>query len=163
MEDTMTRAYADYGKGLCRHSLFKVHNQELSEDLVQDTYLKTWRYLVRGGKVEIMRSFLYHTLNCLIIDEYRKRRTSSLDVLIEKGFEPGEDKTETLVNQFDGKIALHLLEKLPEKYRIILHMRYSQQLSLTEMSALTGQSKNALSVQIHRGLSKLKVLYTHET
>ncbi len=161
MSATMSGAYTEYGKGLSRHSLFKLHNQQLSEDLVQDTYFKTWSYLVRGGKIDIMRSFLYHTLNCLIIDEYRKRSTSSLDALVEKGYEPGEDKTEILINQFDGKIALHLLDKLPEKYRVILNMRYQQQLSLTEMSALTGQSKNALSVQIHRGLTKLKALYTH--
>jgi RNA polymerase sigma-70 factor (ECF subfamily) len=162
MSATMSDAYTDHGKGLSRHSLFKLNNQQLSEDLVQDTYLKTWSYLVRGGKIDIMRSFLYHTLNCLIIDEYRKRGTSSLDALVEKGFEPGEDKTETLINQLDGGIALTLLDKLPEKYKAILTLRYIKLLSLEEMSALTGQTKNALSVQIHRGLTKLKTLYTHE-
>lgn len=161
MSVTMTGAYADYEKGLSRHSLYKLHNQALSEDLVQDTFFKTWSYLVRGGKIDVMRSFLYHTLNCLIIDEYRKRGTSSLDVLVEKGFEPGIDKTDALINRLDGKIALLLIEKLPEKYRSILHMRYTKHLSLVEMSALTGQTKNALSVQIHRGLTKLKALYTH--
>ncbi|MEK7602374.1 MAG: RNA polymerase sigma factor [Patescibacteria group bacterium] len=161
LEDTMTGAYNDYEKALNRHSYFKVHNHELGEDLVQDTYMKTWAYLLKGGKIELMRAFLYHTLNCLIIDEYRKKKSSSLDVLIDKGFEPGTSDTERLVNALDGKAALLLIARLPPKYQIIMHMRYIQSLSLSEMSEVTGQTKNAMAVQVHRGMEKLKVLYHH--
>lgn len=162
MDAEMAGAYTDHEKGLNRHSLYKLHNRELSEDLVQDTFMKTWGYLQRGGKIEVMRSFLYHTLNCLIIDEYRKRHTSSLDALLEKGFEPSTINSERLIDELDGKTAFLLFKQLPEKYALIMNMRYTQHLSLTEMAALTGQTKNALAVQIHRGLAKLKVLYTHE-
>lgn len=32
-----------------------------------------------------MKAFPYHVLNNLIVDEYRKRKTASLDDLLEKG------------------------------------------------------------------------------
>jgi len=32
-----------------------------------------------------MRAFLYHILNDLIVDEYRKHKASSLTLLMEKG------------------------------------------------------------------------------
>lgn len=38
----MSGAYTDFEGGLNRHSQFKLHNKELSEDLVQDTFMKTW-------------------------------------------------------------------------------------------------------------------------
>jgi DNA-directed RNA polymerase specialized sigma24 family protein len=38
-------------------------------------------------------------------------------------------------------------------------MKYIQHLSIEEMSAITGQSKNVITVQAHRGLAKLKTLY----
>ena len=38
-------------------------------------------------------------------------------------------------------------------------MRYVRDMSLQEISLLTGQSKNAVAVQVHRGLEKLKLLY----
>jgi len=38
-------------------------------------------------------------------------------------------------------------------------MRYVKDLSLKEISLITGQSTNATAVQIHRGLEKLKLLY----
>ncbi len=162
MSATMASAYTDFEKGLNKHSLYKLHNRELSEDLVQDTFMKTWGYLVRGGKIEVMRSFLYHTLNCLIIDEYRKRHISSLDVLIEKGFEPGTINPEQLIDQLDGKTAMLLFQQLPKKYQEIMQMRFIEHLTLSEMAVRSSQTNNAVAVQVHRGLAKLKVLYTHE-
>lgn len=161
MNTTMIGAYLDYEKGLNKHSFFKVHNRELSEDLVQDTFMKTWSYLVRGGRIDVMKAFLYHALNCLIIDEYRKRKTVSLDVLLESGFEPRTSNSENLLNFLDGEKAFLLIQQLPLKYREVIRMRYSQDLSLGEMSNITGQSKNAMAVQVHRGMEKLKLLYKY--
>ena len=39
----LTTAYHDYSKGLNLRAYFKVHNHELGEDLVQDTFAKTWK------------------------------------------------------------------------------------------------------------------------
>jgi RNA polymerase sigma-70 factor (ECF subfamily) len=133
----------------------------MGEDLVQDTFMKTWSYLVKGGKIDVMKAFLYHVLNNLIVDEYRKKKTFSLDVLLEKGFEPGKDHTERLIDILDSKSAVLLIQQLPERYRKVMRMRHVQDLTLAEMSLITGQSKNTLAVQLHRGLEKLKLLYHH--
>lgn len=87
-QSLLTSAHHEYEKGLNAHAFFKVNNRATGEDLVQETFMKTWVYLVKGGKIDVMKSFLYHILNNLIVDEYRKRKTSSLDVLLEKGYEP---------------------------------------------------------------------------
>ena len=80
-------------------------------------------------------------------------------VLIDKGFEPGIDPSAQLINLLDGKAALLLIQHLPLAYRRVMRMRYVQDLSLAEMSLLTGKSKGSLAVQLHRGLAKLKLLY----
>lgn len=152
-------AHEDFSKKLNAYAFFRVNNLTISEDLVQDTFKKTWAYLVKGGKIEIMKSFLYHILKDLIIDEYRKRKSSSLDDLLEKGFEPGEDNSEQLINILDGKRAILLISRLPEKYQKIMRMRYVEDLSLEEMALITGQSKKTLAVQVYRGLEKLKLIY----
>src|SRR6185436_11146437 len=144
------------------HAFFKLNNHVTGEDLVQETFIKTWGYLVKGGKVDIMKAFLYHVLNNLIVDEYRKRKMTSLDVLMEKGLEPGDGRSGRLFDILDGKGALLLIQRLPVAYQKIMRMKYVQELSLQEMSLITGQSKNALAVQAHRGLEKLKVLYFKE-
>ncbi len=123
--------------------------------------MKTWSYLINGGKIDTMKAFLYHILNDLIVDEYRKHKTISFDVLLEKGFEPKNDHSKRLFNLLDGKAAILLIQRLPEKYQKVMRMKYVQELSLKEMSLITGQTKNALAVQLHRGLEKLKMLYNH--
>lgn len=155
----LTVAHHDYEKGLNLYSLFKTHDLALSKDLVQDTFLKTWSYLVKGGKIDVMKAFLYHVLNNLIVDEYRKHKTTSLDVLLEKGFEPSAGHAVNLFNVLDGKAALLLIQRLPKMYQKVMRMRYVQDLSLKEMSLITGQTKNTVAVQVHRGLEKLKLLY----
>ncbi|MFA6077762.1 MAG: RNA polymerase sigma factor [Candidatus Paceibacterota bacterium] len=158
----LTLAHGEYEKGLNSHAFFKTHSHEIGEDLVQDTFMKTWAYLVKGGKIDVMKAFLYHVLNNLIVDEYRKHKTTSLDVLTEKGFDPGNnDSAELLANALDGKAALLLIQLLPETYRKVMNMRYVQDLSLEEISILTGKTKNAVAVQLHRGLEKFKILYGH--
>jgi RNA polymerase sigma-70 factor (ECF subfamily) len=115
--------------------------------------------LSEGGKIDVMKAFLYHVLNDLIVDEYRKRKTTSLEVLLEKGFDPISSDSGRLFNVLDGKTALLLIERLPKTYRKVMRMRYVQDLSLKEMSLITGKSKNSIAVQAHRGLEKLKLLY----
>jgi RNA polymerase sigma-70 factor (ECF subfamily) len=156
----LTVAHRDHHRGLNSHAFFKVNDHATGEDMVQETFMKTWGYLVRGGKIDTMKAFLYHILNNLIVDEYRRRKhkTVSLDTLLEKGFEPrGSDNN--LLNILDGKAALILISRLPKIYQKVMRMRYVQDLTLKEISLITGQSKNAIAVQIHRGLGKLKLLY----
>lgn len=156
----LTSAHKDFNKMLNSYAFFKVNNRETGEDLVQDTFIKTWSYLLKGGKIDAMKSFLYHILNNLIVDEYRKRKnkSSSLDVLLENGFEPGMDDSAQLCNILDGKSAVLMIQNLPKIYKEVIHMRYIKNLSLKEISDITGKSENSIAVQVHRGLEKLKVL-----
>ena len=160
LQDMLTVAHHDYEKGLHARAYFKVSNRAMGKDLVQDTFMKTWVYLLRGGKIKMMEAFLYHILNNLIVDEYRKHKVTSLDVLLEKGFEPGADDPETKFDILDGEAISLLMKRLPKKYKNIIQMRYMRDLSLKEISQLTGQSKNTIAVQVHRGLEKLRLLYS---
>ena len=158
-QTTLITAYTTYQKALNTYAFFKVSDKTTSEDLVQDTFIKTWSYLVKGGEIQTMKAFLYHILNNLIIDEYRKNKPTSLDVLLEKGFEPSIDISDRMVNVLDAKSAVLLISQLPKTYQKVMSMRYVQDMSLEEMSRTTGQTKNTIAVQLHRGLVQLKKIY----
>jgi len=158
-KETLSKAHHDFEKGLNIHAYFKTNDHQIGEDLVQDTFLKTWKYLVKGGQIDLMKAFLYHVLNNLIVDQYRKHKTTSLDTLLEKGYEPKTGDFSKLFDILDGKAAILLIQKLPVAYREIMRMRYVQDLSLKEMALITGESQNSIAVKAHRGLEKLKILY----
>lgn len=121
LREILTAAHLNHEKKLNIHAFFKLSDHNLSEDLVQNTFVKTWKYLVRGGKIDIMKSFLYHILNDLIIDEYRKHKTTSLDALRQKGFEPSINGSERLFNFLDGKASVLLIRRLPKTYQKVMH------------------------------------------
>jgi RNA polymerase sigma-70 factor (ECF subfamily) len=159
LQRIMTIAHQEYEKGLKKHARFRVNDDTKCDDLVQDTFMKTWVYLLKTGKIELMKPFLYHILNCLIIDEYRRKKSASLDVLLENGFEPGSDECMRMVNVLDGKSAMKLITLLPPSYQKVMSMRYVEDLTLTEIALQTGQSKNTIAVKTHRGLEKLRKMY----
>lgn len=156
----LTNGYTDFSKGLYRYAVSKTSNEALADDLVQSTFLKTWAYLKRGGNIEVMEAFLYHVLKALIIDEYRKHKSTSLDVLLEKGFDPTKDDTTRQADIVDGGQVMALIAELPVLYQEVMWLRYMEELSLKEISDITGQTRNTVAVQAYRGLEKLKVLHS---
>lgn len=156
----LTNAHHDHSPGMNKRASYKLNDRERGGELVQDTFLKTWKYLLRGGKIDIIKAFLYHVLNDLIVDEYRKKKPLSLDLLIEQGFQPTVDDIPRLIDKLDGRAAILLIRRLPVKYQKIMLMRYVQDLTLKEMSDINGQSKNTNAVQIYRAGKMLKDLST---
>ncbi len=162
MEDTkqaFLKAYDEYSDALFRHCLFKVSDRELAKDLLQETFTKVWVYVSKGKKIGNMRAFLYKTLNNLVIDEYRKKRNISLDLLAEDGFDPKADNLPNTSDMIDGERAVKLLSKLDDPYKETVFLRYVNGLEISEIAEITEQTENAVSVHIHRGLKKLKELY----
>lgn len=153
-----TEAYNEYLQELIRRARFMIDNHELSEDLVQDVFVKMWLYLARGGEIKKTRAFLHHVLGNVIVDMCRKHKTLSLDALVEQGYEPGADDHERLVDVMDGKHAFSRMRRLPKLYQRVLRMKYALGLSYEDISRTTGQSRNTSAVQVHRGLEKLKLL-----
>ena len=155
----LTNAFGDYEKLLLKRSHYKVTDGDLADDLVQTTFLKTWEYLIKHGKVDSMKAFLFHVLNNLIIDEYRKHKPLSLDILTDGGLQLRNDECDRLYDIFDGQTAVLLIPLLSEKYRKVITMRYIDDMSLTEISEKTKQTKNTVTVQLSRGMEKLAILF----
>lgn len=162
-QEQFLKAYDEHADALFRYCFFKVSNRETAKDLFQETFAKTWAYLQKGGQIDNMKSFLYRTLGNLVIDEYRKKKNVSLDALAETGFDYGTDPSASIANQIDGAAALKLLDRIPDDYRDVLFMRYVQELSIKEIAEITDVSENTISVRIHRGLEKVKKIFSDES
>lgn len=160
-KERLEHAHKEFSNALLKYAYLRVHNKGLSEDLVQETFLKTWRYVIRGGDISIMKSFLYHILNGLIIDEYRKQthRISSLDLLTDNGFDVSTDEHKHKGDAVDISTVTNYIESLPEKYKRVLYMRIILCMSPEEISNELHQTKNTVTVQLHRGLKRIQDLH----
>ena len=164
------KAFEEYSDALFRHATLRISDRERAIDIVHDTFTKVWTYLRNGHEIDSYRPFLYKVLNNLIIDEYRKQKESSLDALMEReGVDEGsfdelsESTVEALAATIDGKQALALVEALPDVYKEVLIFRFVDGLGPREISLLTEESENVISVRIHRGLKMLRDSIETET
>jgi RNA polymerase sigma-70 factor (ECF subfamily) len=163
-EQQLIDAYNNHSDALFRYGVFKISDREMANDLVQETFVRAWQYLVKNGTVDNYKAFLYKIMTNLVIDEYRKRAApESLETMREEeGFDPGLDDTHRWIDAIDGKQAVQLIKKIPSPYGEAVFMRYVEELSLSEIALITGERENTIAVHIHRGLEKLKVLFHHE-
>jgi RNA polymerase sigma-70 factor (ECF subfamily) len=126
--------------------------------------------VAKGETIEQYRPFLYRVLNNLIIDEYRRHKTQSLDALLENEetavavegqlLRDETDLFEEAAVKSDTERVLVLITRLPEQYRAVVVMRYVDGLSPQEIAESLGESENTVSVRIHRGMRKLRDLIT---
>ena len=155
-EATFLAAYEDHADALFRHALLRVRDREAATDVVQETYSRAWLYLSQGKQIEYMRAFLYRVANNLIVDGSRKKRTSSLDVLMESdGFEPRDEMAKDPAEVPQAREAVAMLRSLDEIYRTAITMRFIEEMSPKEIAGKLGVSENVVSVRIHRGIARL--------
>ncbi len=158
MEKQFLEAYEKYADAIFRHCYFRLSDEEQARDIMQETFLKTWEYIAQGKEIKNIRAFLYRVAHNQIVDHYRKKKESSLEGLQEKGFEPRHDIRENLMDTVDAKSVVETIEKLDEKYRDTILMRYVDELSVQEIAEILGESENLVSVHIHRGIQQLRKL-----
>jgi RNA polymerase sigma-70 factor (ECF subfamily) len=174
IEQNFLKSYDEFGDAIFRYCLIQTSDRELARDLTQDTFTRVWEYLARPQtdaeenipkQIQNMKAFLYRVATNLIIDYRRKKKpTLSLETMMEEGFDVtgSRDQKEILETSFDSEKVVEALNKLDDKYRETLTLRYIEDLSLKEISQITGEGENNISVRIHRGLEKLKELLTFD-
>jgi RNA polymerase sigma-70 factor (ECF subfamily) len=165
-EEQFLAAYQSHSDALFRHAYFRLSDRERALDLTQDAFIKAWDYVRGGGNIENAKAFLFRILNNLIIDEYRRSKSESLDKKLEDNpafeaayaegslweVEEGADEA-MLIEKVHGAIA-----ELSDEYRSVVTMRYVDGFSPKEIARMTGATENAVSVRLHRAVAKLKAV-----
>lgn len=151
--------YDELSQVLFRRFYFKLSRRERSKDLVQETFTRAWVYIREGKEITNLKSFIYKVANNLIIDEYRRKKAISLDMLTEAGMDvPSGEGPDKIFLNAETEQLMKLIDKLPEKYREVIHLRYVEGFSPKKIGELVGQTENTVSVRINRGIKKLQEL-----
>jgi RNA polymerase sigma-70 factor (ECF subfamily) len=156
-----------YQHRLLRYLLYLCGNREMAEDLFQEVWM---RVMVRGAQFNGQARFdtwLFTIARNMVIDQRRKRTMSSLDELFEVGGEDDKPMSFELADDeptpFDRyanvedreRIAAALLE-MDTLYREVLVLRFHEELSLEEISKVTGAPLSTVKSRLYRGMAALK-------
>ncbi len=149
------------------YTLLIVKNQELAEDIFQETFIKVIRSLKRGKYIENGKfvSWVLRISHNLIIDHFRKeklRGTISNDSLSVDIFNSAKFSEETIEDQMVNSQILNevkeLICELPEDQQQVIHMRHYMELSFKEIAEQTGVSINTALGRMRYALINLRKL-----
>jgi len=137
-----------------RYCYFKVKNQHLAEDLTQETFLRFFNqsnYISRGKQL----AYLYTIARNMCIDIYRKP--------IIQDIPKDTAATHTIMEGVETTIVIReALDLLPHDMQEIILLRYVNDLSMKEISIITGISRFAIRRKINGALSQLKQVLRKE-
>jgi RNA polymerase sigma factor (sigma-70 family) len=145
--------------------LLIVKNQELAEDIFQETFIKVIRSLKRGKYVENGKfiSWVLRISHNLIIDHFRKEKlqgTVSNDSLEIDVFNSQRYSEETIEDQLVNLQILsevkYLVKELPEDQQQVIYMRHYMGLSFKEIADQTGVSINTALGRMRYALINLR-------
>jgi RNA polymerase sigma-70 factor (ECF subfamily) len=145
---------------LYRSCLLRVRDRERVIDIVQDTFAKTWVYIVMGGTIRNEKAFLYRTMRNIIVSYYRTKKPFSLDELAEnEAFDPPFQPNSSIEDNAEGHLAVDKLRDIPEKYKAIVIQHFMRGLSFREIAQVTAEAENTVIVRFHRAIKKMRVLF----
>ena len=153
-----------YGRIVGALAFQKVGNAPDADDVVQEAFLKAYAALGELEDRERFGSWLYGIALRAAIDHHRRRgrrpgAAVSLDALrdrrvdVASGAEPASDGLERREN---AEKVLEALGELPDKYRLVLTLRYQKFMSYKDISEHLGEPSGTVANRIHRAAAMLR-------
>jgi RNA polymerase sigma-70 factor (ECF subfamily) len=161
----LVAAHIDAVYGYARHRL--TPRVELVEDVVQDVFLAALNGLPTFQGESSLRTWLLAIARHKVEDIYRKRLRASavFDDLHLNGEEPPSDAT-PLDERLDQARARaktrRVLERMPERYSLVLLWRYWEQRSAREMAAAVGTTEKSIERTLARARAMFKEFWLKE-
>ena len=144
-----------YHGRLLRYAQQFLGNRADAEDVVQEALVRAYRGMARYEDREQLGAWLLRILVNRCRSHVARRR--DVEPLDEEAlqWEPGEDRAEAMALRDELGYALALL---PPDQREALLLRFVEDLTFDQMSALTGAGVSALKMRVRRACERLRTL-----
>src|SRR5680860_784187 len=150
IENKFTETYEAYSDAIFRFCFFKISDRDKAFDLAQETFVRLWNYIRDGEKqVDNERAFLYKVARNLIIDEYRKKDSLSLDLLQEGGFDVRVDGHKDIELDVHAREVVEAMYELAALYREVALLRFVEGFPPKDIAQVLSVSENVVSVRLN--------------
>lgn len=142
--------------GYCRRRL---GNDSEADDALQETFMRAYKYFDSYDPSRDARKWLFGIAHnvCVEIARSRKKHTTVADMPDPEG---GRSATEVALERLAHEENLELvrreLDRMPDRARRILELRFFGQLTSAEIAELENMKETAVRVTVHRALEGLR-------
>lgn len=155
--EEIVREHADM---VYRLALVHMKKTQDAEDIFQEVFVRLVKNLDKLKSDEHIKAWLIRvTINCCKSQfgrAFRQHETPIEQELLQERIEAEEIESDS------DNIVYELVQKLPDKYRTVIHLFYFEELSVKEISGVLKKQESTIKSQLSRGREKLKVLLEKE-
>jgi RNA polymerase sigma factor (sigma-70 family) len=129
-----------------------LHNQEEAEDAVQEVFIKLWNMRNKLDEYKSIGALATTMIKNFCIDQLRKKKHFIQDEAEGNDLQnPGSATPfEILESRESENIIYHIINQLPDVYKVVIELREIEGLSYQEIAEKTEQNINTLRVTLSR-------------
>ncbi|GIP24322.1 RNA polymerase sigma factor [Paenibacillus sp. J22TS3] len=133
-----------------------------AQDLAQETFIKAYRNLASHDRSRSFAAWLY-TIAANLLRDFR-RKTPYIEHRVENyaHLSAGANPEEILLKGENLNELQEVLRQLPANYRMVILLRYTNDLTYEEMSEVLGVPMNKVQNDLYRAKKRLKQLLTSQ-
>ncbi|MBQ0049860.1 MAG: sigma-70 family RNA polymerase sigma factor [Bacteroidales bacterium] len=138
---------------------------EDTDDVIQNTFVKAWQAIEHFRGESSLLTWLYRIAAHEALDHLaRQRRKAELSIDRERESD-GMLLADRLESDpyFDGdeteRQLMQAIDELPEKQRVVFHLKYFEEMKYEQMSEVLGTSVGALKASYHHAVKKISAFF----
>ena len=156
---TTEEAIDRYADMVYRLALSQMKNTTDADDLFQEVFVRLVSHIQDLESWEHVKAWLIRvTINCAK-KHFEQYWNKNVDYLEEPERMADESDGYELLEEHPVRAAV---QKLPPKYRLVIHLYYFEERSVAEIAQLTDQKETTVKSQMHRAREMLKDLIGEE-
>ncbi len=154
--------YERYADKVYRKCISFVKEENIAADLTHDIFIKVYMKLASFKGTSKFSTWLYSITYNFCVDYTRKnQRTKTVPIESEERVKNMEVETADDLSFIKGARLKVLLEKVKPEERMILLMKYRDDMSIKEIQEILNVSESAVKMRLKRAKEKIKNLYKH--
>jgi RNA polymerase sigma-70 factor (ECF subfamily) len=160
--DKMGLLYERYNRQLYRFLFNMTRQKELSEDMVQNIFLRMLKYPDGFMGFGEFKMWMYHIARNTVYDHFRKvkRTPAHSDLTNYENSIDGEQNADVIMEkEQELKMLETAMGKLSDENRELLILCRFQELKYHEIARILNTTEGAVKVRVHRALNQLKSNY----
>lgn len=157
--------YDRYGNKVYRKCISFVKEAAIAEDLTHDIFIKVYLNLNSFKNKSKFSTWLYSITYNFCIDFLRKNKKENLVAIEDDNGRMIKDvEIESLdeFQQIEPEQLERLLEKVKADEKMILLMKYQEDLTIKDIQSIFNISESAVKMRIKRAKEKIRFLYEQE-
>jgi RNA polymerase sigma-70 factor, ECF subfamily len=158
-EKLLDQLMDNYGQSLLQLAYSYVRNREVAEDLTQEVFVKCYQRLDQYQRKSSLKTWLWRIAinhckdylkswhhNHIVISEEQAKQTPSREKEVEN----------QVIQRYEDQQLAKAVMSLPDTYREVIYLYYFEELSIKEVSYLTGMNQNTIKTRLKRAKEILK-------